>query len=204
MPNFDEIVISRNNDENNDYSVKNTQYETRKAIRTLPMNRVIDKNNIEKFIGERTKYSTEIPGNVVKKKKKRTNSQIANVQRSSVIQSFPTGAEINTQMEQLNEENLQIDNDNIPVMTPISTPKTKINTNVCLKCYTIFIILIIFGLIGFFIWRLIKKRKELKNNSSNNSVNNNSNTNNNSNISATQTGGKIRPRDARGRFIKTK
>ena len=203
MANLDEIVMSKDNVENNEYSVKNTQYETRKAIRTLPMNRVITKNNVEKFIGESTKYSTTIPGNVVKRKKKRSNNQISNVQRSSVIHSFPTGAEINTQMEQFNEDNLQIEDDNnIPVMTPISAPKTKINTNACLKCYTIFIILIICGIIGFFIWRLIKKRKELKNN-------NNASTSN-SNSTDVQTGGNVknksnvRLRDAKGRFIKSK
>ena len=200
MSNFDEIIISKNNDENSDYSVKNTQYETRKAIRTLPMNRVITKNNIEKYIGESTKYSTTIPGNVVKKKKKKSTNQVSTVQRSSVINSFPTGAEINTQMDQFNEENIQTGNDdNIPVLTPISEPKTKINTNVCLKCYTVFIILIIIGLIGFFIWRIIKKRKETKNIPDNNP-----------NTVEVQTGGNVknksnvRLRDAKGRFIKSK
>ena len=203
MANLNEIIISKNKDENNDYSVKNTQYETRKAIRTLPMNRVITKNNVDKFIGESTKYSTTIPGNVVKRKKKKSNNQVSSVQHSSVIQSFPTGAEINTQMEQFNEDEVNIDkNDNIPVLNPISTPKTKINTNACLKCYTIFIILIILALIGFFIWRLIKKRKESKNNSDNNP--------DNSTTVNTQTGGNtknkpnIRLRDAKGRFIKSK
>lgn len=195
MANLNEIIITKDKDENNDYSVKNTQYETRKAIRTLPMNRVITKNNVDKFIGESTKYSTTIPGNVVKRKKKKFNNQISNVQRSSVINSFPTGAEINTQIEQFNEDGFETDN-NIPIMTPISTPKTKINTNICLKCYTIFIILIIFGLIGFFTWRLIKKRKESKNIGST--------------TTPVQTGGNIknkpniRLRDAKGRFIKTK
>lgn len=200
MANFDEIIISKNNNENSDYSVKNTQYETRKAIRTLPMNRVITKNNVDKFIGESTKYSTTIPGNVVKRKKKKTNNQVSSVQRSSVINSFPTGAEINTQMEQFNEENLQIENeDNIPILTPISEPKTKINTNACLKCYTIFIILLILGIMGFFIWRIIKKRKETKNIPDNSS-----------NTVDVQTGGNIknkstvRLRDAKGRFIKSK
>lgn len=197
MANLNEIVISKDKDENNDYSVKNSQYETRKAIRTLPMNRVITKNNVDKFIGESTKYSTTIPENVVKRKKRRLNNQISNVQRSSVIHSFPTGAEINTQMEQFNDDDFEIDkNDNIPIMTPISTSKTKINTNACLKCYTIFVILIIFGLIGFFTWRLIKKRKESKNIDST--------------TTPIQTGGSIknksniRLRDAKGRFIKSK
>ena len=203
MGDLDEIIVE-NIDNNEDYSIKNTQYETRKAIRTLPMNRVITKNNVDKYIGESTKYSTSIPGNAVKRKKKKSNNQISRVQHSSVIHSFPTGAEINTQMEQfnnVNNESLQIEdkNNDIPVMTPVSTPNTKINTNVCLKCYTIFIILIISGLIGYFIWRLIKKRKELNNNSNNNSTTEN-----------TQTGGNnknksnIRLRDAKGRFIKTK
>jgi predicted negative regulator of RcsB-dependent stress response len=203
MANLDEIIVLKDKEENNDYSVKNTQYETRKAIRTLPMNRVITKNNVEKFIGESTKYSTTIPGNVVKRKKRKSNNQVSNVQRSSVINSFPTGAEINTQMEQFDEENLQIeDSNNIQVLTPISTPNTKINTNACLKCYTIFIILIILGLIGFFIWRLIKKRKESNNNSKT--------PDNNSNTVSVQTGGNnknkstVRLRDAKGRFIKSK
>lgn len=197
MANLNEIIISKDKDENNDYSVKNSQYETRKAIRTLPMNRVITKNNVDKFIGESTKYSTTIPENVVKRKKRRLNNQISNVQRSSVIHSFPTGAEINTQMEQFNDDDFEIDkNDTIPVMTPISKPKTKINTNACLKCYTIFIILIISGLIGFFTWRLIKKRKESKNiDSTTTPIQTGGNVKNKSNI---------RLRDAKGRFIKSK
>ena len=202
MGDLDEIVVE-NIDNNEDYSVKNTQYETRKAIRTLPMNRVITKNNVDKYIGESTKYSTTIPGNVSKKRKKHSANQFSNVQHSSVMQSFPTGAKINTQMNQFNNETLHIeDNDNnIPILNPISAPKTKINTNACLKCYTIFIVLIIFGLIGYFIWRLIKKRKETNNTLNNYSAATTVNTQiggNNKNKS------NIRLRDAKGRFIKSK
>ena len=197
MSDLNEIIVE-NTDINEDYIIKSSQYETRKAIRTLPMNRVITKNNVDKYIGENTKYSSSIPGNTGKKRKKHATNQVSNIQRSSVINSLPTNTEMNAQLFKNNKEEINIDeNDNIPILTPISEQNGKINTNACLKCYTVFIILIIFGLIGFFIWRLVKKRKEL-------------NINSNNTASATQTGGNvknksnIRPRDAKGRFIKIK
>jgi hypothetical protein len=183
MSNLDTIVVA-DTSQSNDYSVKNAQYETRKAIRTLPMNRVMNKNNIETFIGESTKYTS--PQQVPVKKHKKKSSQ--NVQRASIADAIPTPSTIPV------SENItvQVDTDPIPLMQPVSVVNNKINTNLCLKLYTLFIIFGLLCLLGFFVYKLVRKHKNNENSSE--KITN-----------ETIEGGKsVRKRDARGRFIKSK
>ena len=190
MSNLDTIVIE-NNTQNNEYSVKNTQYETRKAVRTLPMNRVMTKNNIETFIGESNKY-TQIP-------KKRKKKHAESVQRASMVETIPTPSDY---VELDFSENVpkQVEND-LPLMQPASVVTNKINTNLCLRLYTFFIIFGVLCLIGFFGYRLYRKRNQKDDKHQNNENNKHENV-------QVMEGGKnkqvIRKRDARGRFIKSK
>jgi hypothetical protein len=189
MSNLDTIIVE-NNSVDSDYTVKSTQYETRKALRTLPMNRVMTKGNIETFIGESTKYTQPMP---VKKRKKKSSQM---VQKASIADAIPTPSTINVADTFQTEDTMP--EDNIPIIQPVSVVNNKINTNLCLKLYTFFIIFGILCLIGFFVYKLVQKRKNNENKPAQNETN-----------PVTIEGGKnnnktIRKRDARGRFIKSK